>query len=46
MEVDGSIYNPNGIDPKELENYKIVSSSHAGDVKFHDVFICPITWSV
>lgn len=25
MEIDGSIYNPNGIDPKELENYKIVS---------------------
>lgn len=24
MEVDGSIANPDGIDPKELENYKIV----------------------
>ena len=25
MEIDGSIYNPNGIDPKELEDYKLVS---------------------
>ncbi|KPP58740.1 glutamate dehydrogenase 1b-like [Scleropages formosus] len=24
-EVDGSIWNPNGIDPKELEDYKLVS---------------------
>ena len=25
-EWDGSIYNKNGIDPKEIENYKLVSS--------------------
>ena len=25
MEIDGSIYNQNGIDPKELEEYKLVS---------------------
>lgn len=24
-EWDGSIWNPNGIDPKELEEYKLVS---------------------
>lgn len=24
-ELDGSIWNPNGIDPKELEDYKLVS---------------------
>lgn len=24
-EIDGSIWNPNGIDPKELEDYKLVS---------------------
>lgn len=24
-EMDGSIWNPNGIDPKELEDYKLVS---------------------
>lgn len=23
-EMDGSIWNPNGIDPKELEDYKLV----------------------
>ncbi len=26
MEVDGNIVNPEGIDPKELEDYKLVSS--------------------
>lgn len=26
-EIDASIYNENGIDPKELENYKLVSIS-------------------
>ena len=26
-EIDGSIYNPNGMDPRELEDYKLVSSS-------------------
>lgn len=25
-EIDGSIWNPNGIDPKELEDYKLVST--------------------
>lgn len=25
-EMDGSIWNPNGIDPKELEDYKLVSA--------------------
>ena len=25
MEIDGNIFNPNGIDPKQLEDYKIVS---------------------
>lgn len=24
-EIDGSIWNPNGMDPKELEEYKLVS---------------------
>lgn len=24
-EIDGNIFNPNGIDPKELEDYKLVS---------------------
>lgn len=24
-EIDGSIWNPNGMDPKELEDYKLVS---------------------
>lgn len=27
-EHDGSIVNPEGIDPKEIENYKIVSIHH------------------
>lgn len=27
-EMDGSIWNPNGIDPKELEDYKLVSARH------------------
>lgn len=26
-EIDGSIWNPNGMDPKELEDYKLVSLS-------------------
>ncbi|KAJ8022541.1 Glutamate dehydrogenase 1, mitochondrial [Holothuria leucospilota] len=30
MEIDGSIYNPNGIDPKELENYKIQNGTIVG----------------
>lgn len=25
-EIDGSIWNPSGIDPKELEDYKLVSA--------------------
>uniref|UniRef100_A0A0X3PYS3 Glutamate dehydrogenase n=1 Tax=Schistocephalus solidus TaxID=70667 RepID=A0A0X3PYS3_SCHSO len=31
IELDGSIYNPNGIDPRELEDYKI---AHGGIVGF------------
>lgn len=27
-EMDGNIWNPNGIDPKELEDYKLVSTGH------------------
>jgi glutamate dehydrogenase (NAD(P)+) len=27
-EIDGSIYNPEGIDPKQLEDYKLVTHSH------------------
>ena len=27
MEIDGSIHNPNGIHPKELEEYKIVRTN-------------------
>lgn len=26
-EMDGNIWNPNGIDPKELEDYKLVSAA-------------------
>lgn len=26
-EIDGSIYNPNGMDPRELEDYKLVNTS-------------------
>lgn len=26
-EIDGSIWNPNGMDPKELEDYKLVCPS-------------------
>lgn len=25
-EIDGNIWNPNGMDPKELEDYKLVST--------------------
>lgn len=25
-EIDGNIWNPNGLDPKELEDYKLVST--------------------
>lgn len=28
-EIDGSIYNPDGIDPKQLEDYKLVRCSSA-----------------
>lgn len=34
-EIDGSIYNPEGIDPKQLEDYKLVLNSsfkHSLDV--------------
>lgn len=27
-ELDGKIWNPNGIDPKELEDYKLVSTGN------------------
>jgi glutamate dehydrogenase (NAD(P)+) len=27
-EIDGSIYNPNGMDPRELEDYKLVRNWH------------------
>lgn len=27
-EIDGNIWNPNGMDPKELEDYKLVSKEH------------------
>ncbi|XP_072051155.1 glutamate dehydrogenase, mitochondrial-like isoform X2 [Amphiura filiformis] len=30
MEWDGSIYNPNGIDPKELEDYKLANGTIMG----------------
>uniref|UniRef100_A0A7N8XVB1 Glutamate dehydrogenase n=1 Tax=Mastacembelus armatus TaxID=205130 RepID=A0A7N8XVB1_9TELE len=29
-EIDGSIWNPNGIDPKELEDYKLANGTIAG----------------
>lgn len=31
-EMDGSIWNPNGIDPKELEDYKLVSGPQCNRV--------------
>ncbi|XP_071808362.1 glutamate dehydrogenase, mitochondrial-like isoform X2 [Asterias amurensis] len=30
MEIDGSIYNPNGMDPKELEEYKLKNGTIVG----------------
>ena len=41
-EWDGSIYNKNGIDPKEIENYKLVSSymTFILTLSFQCVFHC------
>lgn len=36
-EIDGNIWNPNGIDPKELEDYKLVSTEET---------FCPIQCSL
>ena len=36
MEVDGNLWNPEGIDPKELEEYKTVKSCSDGRRKSED----------
>ena len=41
MEVDGNIVNPEGIDPKELEDYKLVSS-YFENTRSCNVYVCTV----
>lgn len=41
-EIDGSIYNPEGIDPKQLEDYKLVTTALLSFIILHRFFALKI----